>query len=1109
MALYTILSNNDLANYRFGPTNEQTQLYNALGRSGYDMGQQDTEEANPFDFFIKKAKSLENAWGTTGAAVKEAGDLGSFIGAVGSGSTGDGHYDSATSLAQQAKTRELLNQGNKSLEDIYKEAGFNNADEYYNAKEAAEKNAFDKIGFNVADYWDKRADADIAGNKDEIARLDNEYNAAKAQLGNDETLAKFNDIQNRLQNANRDTRNAVAQSRDDYRDYAHNNYVSQKINQDQGKFLGSSINTLSTMLDLMAPGAGMAMNSIQGAAEGFADELEQNGFKDFDLGRATQNALIGAASGAATSGLNKGISNKLAKNGGNLFKGGNGITRGLNNLGANTAAGRIGSTLATGAARGAASGAVGGAVGGGLSAAMNGGDVIGSAIQGAQRGATSGAVAGGVMAGSGMAYNKAKDAFANSALGQKIDNMTMDDILTNSKKGFVKLPGGEDVETMKINNPYETEPENIKTYTQEEVALKNTPETEVYRTLTGEQEAAMPYGESELANRTRRGMLADSLERFGNSLEGAQTNVTRAARKDIGVKNTGEVIENVRKKTGLTNMETQAQFAKEITGGENSLMDRVQKNALANGEDGKPFLVDTSNVASEIESIVNKYADTNMFGSEKAKRAFIDNLRKDIGNRDTDVMTISNRMKTNAAELRGKGVGEVPAKDRAQAKIYSEIAQKLDDLSYKAIPQENVDNMFGATIEEMRARAVQAANNGNKDIARAWNTAADKLDAEPRTVAAFRKFKKDFVDVSKIDDLSAMAENGAAFQMGRGFGGGIKKFTSVFAQRPVNALLAKAGGAVNRLADRIDDSGTRIPNRTANVGGGQVIDAGTPVAALPSGEVSAPNTRIYDIIGRTEGLTNAEQARTADYLINAAQTPQTANTQATTLENLYTAPANTNASIYNAMTGNSGTTANTQLATNTGTTGRNSYVPKTGDYWTDIIGDAMSMAIDADDVEAFANLYQMYQTQLANLQKSASSTKDYSDVTNWNSSDRTKLLSAKDALGQIDQLESAYNDATGGGGGNVLQGNLRSFAAGISGGNLDPSANNYNKLAESVGMGIVKNLINLGVTEADAKRYLEYLPSLTDTKEQATQKLATLRNIYQTQINNLYSAYGA
>jgi hypothetical protein len=203
------------------------------------------------------------------------------------------------------------------------------------------------------------------------------------------------------------------------------------------------------------------------------------------------------------------------------------------------------------------------------------------------------------------------------------------------------------------------------------------------------------------------------------------------------------------------------------------------------------------------------------------------------------------------------------------------------------------------------------------------------------------------------------------------------------------------------------------------------------------------------------------------------------------------------------MTTPTGQMSNSQ----SGTQSSNSRFPETGDYWTDVLGRAMSAAIDADDVNAFGALYAMYQDSISKLSKTKSG-KDYSDITQWNSGDRSKLLSAQNAMDQIDQLENAYNTATGGQGGNFLQGNLRSLAANISGGNLDASANNYNKLAESVGMGIVKNLINLGVTEADAKRYLEYLPALTDTKEQAAQKLETLRNIYQSQINNLYSAYG-
>ena len=1605
MPLYETVSIDEFNRLRMP---NQTRLYNMLSRNNGGS----TGESGDDNFFVKRGKSLENAFGTTGATI--AAGINEEI--------------------ERNKNKERGERFDKSMQDIYRNAGYNSVDDYYNAKEAAEKDAFGRIGFDIDSYWDNRANADIAGDKDTVARLDQEYNAAKAQIGNDEALAKFDEIQNQLKAQSSANYNEAKKAAEDYADYRQNSYIGQKTNQDRGKFAGSAINTLSTMFDVMAPGAGVLANSLQGGIEGIADELEQNGLENFDWNRAGQNALTGATVGAVTGGLNKGISSKLAKNGGNLFKGGNAITRGLNNLGSSTATGRIGSTLATGAARGAISGAAGGAVGGGLSAAMNGGDVIGSAIEGAQRGAGQGAFAGGTMAGINMAasrlpgvgtamqkFNEAgEDWNARKANGESFgerlantwDESPTKKYLSSTKKGYIQLPFSEDrtpgtqaetdiinirnqnmdtvrrmtnlddgISTTKRdleNNPqlarlinegklvevkdgegwdgigrepmprytinedvmwtdkdisdmadfYNNEEygyvdKNGRYYPEEEMVLRDTslspnqtsifddnaklqgqtgrfnapedwtgnqktltaqaekilsnwddslvdgvpahriannqgkvslgygetvsarneaiadlranfndndlaflftkantprtralihdaidspeikvrladwagenpiqgtvakaaepttstatqikttdgytaqdlinmassqrdqfvddvraitaenngipneaffdtavktnidrinqkitdkggkaptdilrstimvtdpngsvdriiksfedrgykiynnditnrytdgstgykdialkfvkgdndnivkeiqimtpnmqkakyelgghelyekvrskvpdwekyeaemnqlyadaeradaaalnsasdtsrpsfnalngensrpdqvypatssssrttltgtpstmknlgnsldvindspfnssiaqktkivnapetelfrimnkdqvamqdtrtPETEVYRATEIDNKPFMAYGESDLANKTKRNMLADSLERFGNTLEGAQTNVTRAARKDIGVKNAGEVIEKVRKVTGLTNMETQAQLARELTGDSNSLMDRVQNNAIYTREDGTPYRVDTTPVIEEVENIVNKYADSNTFGSQKAKDQFIYNLKKDISNENADVLGVANRMKANAADLRGKGVGEVPAKDKAQAKIYSDIAKKLDDLSYSVIPQENVDAMFDATINEMRARAVQAANNNNRSVANAYTALADNLDAQPRTVQAFRSFKKPFVDVAKIDDLSAMAENGAAAQMGRSFGGGIKRFANVVAQRPVNALLAKAGGKVNSFADRLSGDSTTINSKY-----GGWVDGGGGQLSLPSGEGYTPSTRIYDMIGRTEGLTNAEQARTADYLVNAAQEAEIVPNvpSAGTLDSMISPTSSANTSVYNSLYGNNNQATTMQSQTQSGS----SYFPMTGDYWTDIIARAMTAAIDADDVNAFASLYGMYQDSLANLKKNTG--KNYNDVTNWNSSDRTKLLSAQDALGQIDELESAYNSATGGSGGNVLQGNLRSLAANISGGNLDPSANNYNKLAESVGMGIVKNLINLGVTEADAKRYLEYLPALTDTKEQAAQKLSTLRNIYQTQINNLRSVY--
>ena len=591
----------------------------------------------------------------------------------------------------------------------------------------------------------------------------------------------------------------------------------------------------------------------------------------------------------------------------------------------------------------------------------------------------------------------------------------------------------------------------------------STPETEVYRTLTGETETTNPdlmYGESALGNRTRRGMVADSLERFGNTLEGAQTNVTRAAAKDLGIESTGKVVENVRKKTGIVNLETQAELAKELTGGADSLMDSVQRNALTASENGQPYKVDTTDVANNVESVVDKYADTNMFGSQKAKDRFISNLRRDITDYDSDVLTIANRMKSNAADLRGKGVASPTPADSAKAKIYTEIANQLDDLSYKAIPQDNVDAMFETTISEMRGRAQQSQNTGNTDIAKAYTKLADSLEAEPRTIKAYRSFKKDFVDTAKIAELTARAENGAAVQMGRSLGGSLKRFGNTLLQRPINTGLAKAGGAINSLAEKIGADNNITPNTTA--------------------QAITPSTQIYNALGREIGLQEGEKSA-GNYINKAA-----GSTGTVTLEGMASTPASTNAtSVYNSLYGNN-TTATTTA----------------NNYYTNLLERAMQMAMDDGNAAAFATLYSMYNENTQNQGK------DYSNLANWSSSDRTKLLSAQNALDQIDELEAAYNQATGGEGSNVFQGTLRSIGANISGGNLDASAANYNTLADSVGMAIVKNLINLGVTEADAERYRKYLPSLTDTKQQATSKLATLRSIYQNQINNLKSAYG-
>ena len=116
---------------------------------------------------------------------------------------------------------------------------------------------------------------------------------------------------------------------------------------------------------------------------------------------------------------------------------------------------------------------------------------------------------------------------------------------------------------------------------------------------------------------------------------------------------------------------------------------------------------------------------------------------------------------------------------------------------------------------------------------------------------------------------------------------------------------------------------------------------------------------------------------------------------------------------------------------------------------------------------------------------------------------QSALDEANNSLSMVDQLENAYKNAGGGQG--FVQGNLNEFTNWLTGGNANAALNTYNSLKQSLGTSIVKNVVNLGGTEADAQRYLAMLPSATDTQEQAAMKLQELR----TMLNNMKANIGS
>ena len=687
------------------------------------------------------------------------------------------------------------------------------------------------------------------------------------------------------------------------------------------------------------------------------------------------------------------------------------------------------------------------------------------------------------------------------------------------------------------------------------------PETEVYRTLTGDNQLptssarttwddlAREYGYKDYNEVSQKYLndnpnsnpdatdILDWLDRLTAPMNNdvakqrlrnikAEALRTRAAEDLLNQVGTAKapaakadnMIENVKQfmDEGLTKPE-EWQLASDAITGANGVMSRLHRNLVSQAGN-----IDT------YAGLGGKYGDTIDETIDYIIKAegLVDSDAKGIKN---EIMAVINSLpsridgsisSTDSAESVMDGIRELeahrrnylgedsrnrstttPYKDQ-KARVIKKVTSMLEDRIYDNIP----DAKTVVTQDAINELKSYFPNN------KKWQASVDKKFDNIKTGKDLRAAQKRYVQTS--DYLRNIKENYGTYgqRVGDVYGNALSQ--AVKKVPVIGGLLAQATNTpfmnrryadinmtrANKLkGDNIVDSMANIPSRKS-IPNTPAIDSSN-IPNMPSqtnkpviDAVSNPSTQIFNAIGREIGQGEGEQARAAAYLSNAVQEAETAPTS---LEGLIVPSTGTATSVYNNIYGQPSTTTTT---VNTPTTG--GYFQATGDYWTDLIGRAMSRAIDEDDVTAFATLYGMYQDALSKN----SSDKDYSNPVNWSSTDRKSLLQAQNGLDQIDSLEQSYINAVGDGS-NVMQGTLRQWANNISGGNLDPSAENYVKQANSIGAGIIKNLVNLGSTEYDAERYIDYLPKLTDTKEQAAQKLQVLRDAYNNVIGNLETIY--
>lgn len=742
------------------------------------------------------------------------------------------------------------------------------------------------------------------------------------------------------------------------------------------------------------------------------DYYAKTGGKALDAA-ATVSDFIPGVGGAAKVALNvgqgvaSGIANNYIENGANVSLEDN--LKGALIGGASSAAGQaagvgLGKVAGKGAlskaatsqiGRGAIAGATSGAVGGGLATALNGGSAM-DTLSGALQGAGGGAVGGATTAGvMGIA----------GKIGQGINN---------------KILGVDSQPTTKV--------------------------------------AQAPLDTDE-AQTEKSNMLGRALKKTGNQLESAQTDITRAERRKYGINDAGQTVENVRKRTGLSSLQDQADFAKNLTGaGDESVMDTIQKYNMAKGKDGKPITLTTDKYEVAINDAVGNNWKKSVMGEDY--NDFRDALIADIKNEDP--ITASNWLKSEAATQRGIADAKGPTADKAarKARIYTDIANKIDDLSYSAIPQKNVNRMFDDTIDEFKTRAQEAKAQGNKKYAKAYENLAKDLENTERTIANYRTFKKDFVKSAQLAEISTGAQSGS-LQAGIGKGTNIKnRVLNTLLGEPTNRALAAAGGKLNDLGDAINtgNTGKLLSGASGLVSGINDTVNNTALANKAFGGSDLNMPTVGDVITnqtiRQAGLSQARNVEADQEAEKAQQEMQNAQTD-----------------YNNAM-------AQAQQAYNAAM--QQTQINSQAQQQLNWIEGAMQQAMAIGDIQTYAKLLDLYQQASKVYGVGENQTAQASEIKLTDN--QTK---AYNALQQLNTLEQMSPDL-----GTALANSPLGGLVNLTGGN------DYANQAQSLALtlGYLQSGANVSAKEAE-NIGKSYIPTAFDSEQTRRNKLARARDL--------------
>lgn len=598
------------------------------------------------------------------------------------------------------------------------------------------------------------------------------------------------------------------------------------------------------------------------------------------------------------------------------------------------------------------------------------------------------------------------------------------------------------------------------------------------------------------------GTIDKPMARSANAIE----NVQKVA--DAGFTKPGEVEDIISKVTGANGKVSKltqklvntAQPVDTVTDINRLVDEQIALNGLADTSEGKA-------VKNTIEAQLNRL--------ESRRNGSITGL-----DNPEDVYDVVKALESRSADLKGKSGNNyrLTTPERTdQARVIDNIADVLKDRLYGGADMSKI--MTPEVATELKSYAPKNQK---------WADYVDNTIMKSRDIGELRSTMAPFVNMGKVIENQYMNYGTYGSQMSQ-TAKNSRNLASKLSDVPVIGKIAAPLAEMTLNSNAADRTRAKLYNRLADQADQRALakNSGTQGGSLPNGNmlgdgVQKPMTSLpVDDIGRLEGalvgnmVTNSNTGDETQYLEQMQRSEQNTQEKASpvfqiadgqmvdisqTEEAMAQALAQGDMASYNELGQIYQALSQAQENGVSGTVGTLDALRQENQVtnWLAQCQQAMMAAMQAGDYKAFTQ----YATMAESVQKLFGSSQK-SPYEDWSSSDRKSLIEIQNGLNDIDNLESLYNQAGGG------QGKLGGLIANIgSNVGMNDAVATYNTQMNSLGAAIVKNLINLGGTEYDAKRYVEALPQIDDSPEKAQQKLTALRSAYQKRLEVLRKMNG-